>query len=61
MTLTETKTLIEMIMQSVKEIVRVAMENVTEACADGLKKSRQKTDKQLDEIRKRLDALENRV
>lgn len=60
MNLSETKLLVELLHPGFKQIAAAAMDRVSESVADALKQSRENTDRQLQEIIKRLEALEKR-
>jgi polyhydroxyalkanoate synthesis regulator phasin len=59
MNLNEAKTLVELLLPTIKQVTQAGMDNVSHAMADALKESRDKTDRQIAEVIKRLEALEN--
>jgi polyhydroxyalkanoate synthesis regulator phasin len=58
MNLNEAKTLIELLLPSVKEIVQAATDNVSRAVADALAESEKRTEEKIAQLTARVAALE---
>lgn len=56
----EAKTLIELLLPSVKEIVQAATDNVSRAVADALTQSEKKTQEKIAQLTARIAKLENK-